>query len=386
MDILEELNLNPRSTILVVDDEPSIRMGLSATISRHGYKVITAENGSDAILKAKANQPDLIISDVMMPVLNGYEMKSQMAQEPGLANIPFIFLTARTSLDDRLSGLRQGADDYVTKPFTAEELLARIEAVLRRVHREREQGKEIARQGVTDEIEKLRRELMQNFRHELRTPLSNVMMSLEMAVNNKFQNTEELKEFIRIAHTSGDRLESLVADMILLTDIDQGELNRVRQTIDPELHILHPIKRRLARYESKALNFIHAISLSEPIKAPRREFMQALVHLADNAFKYSPQGGTVFLKVYSDVYNGAVITIEDSGKGIPIEHQEKIFERFHQVSQGDAREHQGLGVGLTIARAVFRSLGGDVKVLDSIKGCCVQATLPKPRADDIFYG
>ncbi|HNA89584.1 MAG TPA: response regulator, partial [Anaerolineales bacterium] len=175
MDILEELNLNPRSTILVVDDEPSIRMGLSATISRHGYKVITAENGSDAILKAKANQPDLIISDVMMPVLNGYEMKNQMAREPGLANIPFIFLTARTSLDDRLSGLRQGADDYVTKPFTAEELLARIEAVLRRVHREREQGKEIARQGVTDEIEKLRRELMQNFRHELRTPLSNVM-------------------------------------------------------------------------------------------------------------------------------------------------------------------------------------------------------------------
>lgn len=384
MDYMEDLNSKP--VILIVDDEPSIRMGLSATISRHGYKVITAENGSDAILKARENQPDLVVSDIMMPVLNGYEMKRLMARDPELAGIPFIFLTARTALDDRLSGLREGADDYVTKPFTSEELVARIEAVLRRVKRERERGKEIARQGANEEIEKLRRELMQNFRHELRTPLSNVMMSLEMAVNNKFENPEELKEFVRIAYSSGDRLESLVADIILITDIDQGQLNRVRQTIDPELHILHPIKRRLARYESKSLNFIHAISLSEPIKAPRREFMQALVHLADNAFKYSPTGGIVFLKVQTDSLNGAVITIEDTGKGIPVEHREKIFDRFYQLSQGDSREHQGLGVGLTIARAVFQSLGGDVKVLDSIRGCSIQATLSGPAPDDIFYG
>ncbi|MBL8063760.1 MAG: hybrid sensor histidine kinase/response regulator [Anaerolineales bacterium] len=380
----EDTRIKP--IILIVDDEPSIRMGLSATISRHGYRVITAENGSDAILKAKDNHPDLIVSDIMMPVLNGFDMKKQMGEEPDLASIPFIFLTARTSLDDRLSGLREGADDYVTKPFTPEELIARIEAVLRRVERERERGREIARQDANEEMEKLRSELMKNFRHELRTPLSNVMMSLEMAVNNKFENPDELGEFIRIAHSSGDRLESLVADIILLTDIDQNELNRVRQSIDPELHILQPIKRRLARYESKSLNFIHAISLAEQIKAPRREFMQALVHLADNAFKFSPDGGTVFLKVHSGLNDGTVITIEDTGEGIPAELREKAFERFFQLSQGDAREQQGLGVGLTIARAVFQSLGGEVRILDSIKGCSVQASLPGLRPDDIYYG
>ena len=379
-------DLRSKSVILIVDDEPSIRMGLSATIRRHGYRVITAENGSDAILKAKDNLPDLIVSDIMMPVLNGYEMKKQMEQEPDLASIPFIFLTARTSLDDRLSGLREGADDYVTKPFTPEELIARIEAVLRRVQREREHGQEIARQGTNEELERLRRELIQNFRHELRTPLSNIMMSLEMAVNHKFATPDELNEFLRIAHSSGDRLESLVADIILLTDIDQNELNRVRQNIDPELHILQPIKRRLARYESKALNLIHAVSLSEPIKAPRREFMQSLVHLADNAFKFSPDGGTVFLKVHSNSQAGAVITFEDSGKGIPLEFRDKVFERFHQLSMGDSREQQGLGVGLTIARAIFQSLNGDVKVLDSVNGCCVQAVLPAPKSDDIVYG
>jgi len=127
-------------TILVVDDEPSIRMGLAATIRRYGYEVITAVNGDDGFIKARQSLPDLIVSDVMMPDLNGFEMKKQMGEDPVLASIPFIFLTARTATQDRVAGMREGADDYVTKPFVTEELVARIEAVLRRVKTEQERG------------------------------------------------------------------------------------------------------------------------------------------------------------------------------------------------------------------------------------------------------
>jgi signal transduction histidine kinase len=378
--------MEKKTTILVIDDEPSIRMGLAATIRRYGYEVITAVNGDDGFLKARQILPDLIVSDVMMPDLNGFEMKQQMDADPLLAPIPFIFLTARTGSTDRVAGMREGADDYVTKPFVTDELMARIEAVLRRVQTEQERGREQGKQATQVEMEKLRREVLQNFSHELRTPLGNVMMSLDVVVNNKFGSVEEQSEFLRIAHSSADRLESLVADIILLSDIDQNNLNLMRQPIDVEHHILVPIKRRLARYGAKALNFVHDIGPGGTIKAPRREFAQSLVHLADNAFKFSPQQGTVKLTVVPGENGGAVITIQDEGMGIPVGLREKVFERFYQASQGDGREFQGLGVGLTIARAVFSALGGEVKILDSESGCSIRATLPDLRLEDLSYG
>ena len=378
--------MDEKKTILVVDDEPAIRLGLAATIRRYGYNVVTAVNGDDGFIKARQSMPDLILSDVMMPDLNGFEMRQQMSEDPLLAPIPFIFLTARTSNEDRVAGIRNGADDYVTKPFVTEELMARIEAVLRRVETEQARGREQVKQAARDEMEKLRRDVLQNFSHELRTPLGNVMMSLDVVVNNKFTTPEEQNEFLRVAHSSADRLESLVADIILLSDIDQNNLNLMRQTIDVEHHILSPIKRRLVRYAAKGLNFAQNIDLSWTIKAPRREFAQAVVHLVDNAFKFSPEGGTVKLTVKPSENGGVVITIQDEGFGVPVNLREKIFERFYQVSQGDDREYQGLGVGLTIARAVFSGLGGDVKILDSESGCYVLATLPDLRPEDADYG
>lgn len=376
-----------KPTILVVDDEPSIRMGLAATIRRHGYEVITAVNGDDGFLKARHSLPDLIISDVMMPDLNGFEMRQQMSADPLLVSIPFIFLTARTANEDRVSGIRSGADDYVTKPFATEELIARIEAVLRRVKTERERGREQVKQAAQDELEKIRREILQNFSHELRTPMGNIMMSLDMMVGNKFKSAEEQQEFLRIAHSSADRLESLVADIILLSDIDRGELNSMRQPIDMEHHVLAPIRRRQARYQEKNLKFIHdIIKIERTIKAPRREFIHSLVHLVDNAFKFSPQDGMVKVTVMPGENGGATITVQDQGAGIPVDLREKVFERFYQASQGDNRQFQGLGVGLTVARAVFANLGGEVNILDSASGCCVQATLPDLQLEDLTYG
>lgn len=373
-------------TILVVDDEPAIRLGLAATLKRQGYSVITAEDGNDGILKATQTLPDLILSDVMMPNMNGFELRRQLGTVPSLASIPFIFLTARTSSEDRVLGIREGADDYVTKPFVIDELLARVEAVLRRVHTEREHGRQLGKQDAEADMEKLRREILQNFRHEIRTPLGNIMMSLEMAINHKFETQEEQNEFIRIALTSVDRMEALVSDIILLSDLDQDQINTIRQSIHPEHHIIVPAQKRLQRYDHKGINFVQEIQAAEPIFAPRKEFTQVMVNLADNAFKFSPQGGKVSLRVKSTGNGGARIEWEDEGPGIPMNLHEKVFERFYQVSQGDNREHQGLGVGLTTARAIFASLGGDIKVMDREKGCCILAILPPLKPEDIVYG
>ena len=378
--------MEDKTTILIVDDEPALLMGLAATIRRHGYNVITATNGRDGLQKAKEALPDLILSDVMMPPPNGFELRKMMSLDSDLASIPFIFLTARSNPDDRVSGIREGADDYITKPFVTEELLARIEAVFRRVKTEQARGREQMKAIAEQDMNKLRHEILQNFHHELRTPLSNILMPLELAANNKFSDPEEQSKFINIALSNADRLESLVTDLILLSNIDQGNLNTIRQPIDVDMHILAPVRKRLERYKFRELELVTDISELGRITASRREFSHALVHLMDNAFKFSFEKGQVRLTVQPGPNGGVSILVQDDGPGIPLELREKVFEQFYQASQGDRRDYEGLGVGLTIARAIFRSLNGDVQIFDSPQGCWVRAFIPDHGRGDIVYG
>src|ERR1044072_8769735 len=273
--------MDKNSTILIIDDEPALLLGLSAKIKGQGYQVVTASDGNEGMQKAKEVLPDLILSDVMMPPPNGFLLRRLMGQDPHLASIPFIFLTARSGVEDRVNGISDGAYDYITKPFVTEELFARIEAVLRRGQMSQERGREEARLSAQRDMEKLKSEILQNFHHELRTPLSNIIMPLELVVNKKFEDPEEQVQFVRTALSSVDRLESLVTDFILLTNIDHGDLNRIRQRIDIENHILIPLQKRLDRYKPKELEFVHSIRGEGEIAAPRREFVHALVHLVD---------------------------------------------------------------------------------------------------------
>ena len=265
-------------------------------------------------------------------------------------------------------------------------LAQRIEAVLRRVKTARARGREEMREFARRDMDKLKQEILQNFHHEMRTPLTNIVMPLELIVNNKFDDPEEQVRFLRIALSNADRLESLVTDFVLLTNIDHGNLNGIRQTIDVNNHILSPVRKRLERYQSKNIQFIPDITLLGAVTAPRREFTHALVHLVDNALKFSPDGGQVKLMVESAEDGSAAITVHDEGEGIPTELREKVFERYYQIDQGDSRKYEGLGVGLTIAQAVFAHIGGKVSILDSESGCRVQALLPGYRPEDIIYG
>ena len=374
------------STILIIDDEPALLLGLATRIKRQGYQVVTASNGNDGLQKAKAVLPDLILSDVMMPPPNGFELRRLMAQDPKLADIPFIFLTARSGVEDRVNGIRDGADDYITKPFVTEELLARIEAVLRRVRTAAARGSRETQERAQQDMENLKREILQNFQHEMRTPLANIVMPLELVVNQKFTDPEEQIQFVRMALSSVDRLESLVTDFTLLTDLDSGGLNRMRQRVDLNHHVLTPLQKRLERYTDKHLSFTYEVRGEGEIKAPRRELTHALVHLLDNAFKFSPDNGRVRFLIEMDTDGGAGFDVKDEGPGLSADAREHAFERYYQGSRGDTRERGGLGVGLFLAHALFNGLGGNVLILEGDGGCHVRATLPNLGPEDISYG
>ena len=378
--------MEAKHTILIIDDDSALRLGLSVTLQRKGYTIVTASDGLEGLEKIKTLRPDLILCDVMMPPPNGFEVRKLLSLEPAFASIPFIFLTARTGLQDRISGIDEGADDYITKPFEPQELVARIEAIFRRIELEQARGREQMKSIAADELDKFKHEVLQNFHHEMRTPLTNILLPLETILTHKFDNPEDQTRFIRMALTNAERLESLSTDFILLSNMDHGDLSAIRQPIYLDTNLLPTVRRRLERYKAKDIQLVTRFSVLGEISAPRKELTHVVIHLLDNAFKFSPEHGTVELSISSNEAGDTTIRVSDEGPGIPAELREKVFERFYQGSQGDAREYEGLGVGLTIAKAILEKIGGSIKILDSAKGCSVEIYFPGYRPGDVVYG
>jgi two-component system sensor histidine kinase/response regulator len=366
------------NTILIIDDEKNLLLGIARRLERTGYKVYMASSGNEGYDLARQYHPDIILSDIGMPPPNGFELRQMLSEEVSTANIPFIFLTAKASMEDKLHGLDLGADDYITKPFDIQELLARVQAVLRRAEKGRQEGLHIAEAKV----DQLRKAISTNLSHELRTPLGQIMMSLQTVMRQRAAEnpSEEIDWSIQAALNSADKLKQLVNDLIILHTIDAGELSTFRQAIDVNYEIKVPIEKR-AQSWNKNLKIEFGIHPEVRIYAPRLEFTQAITHLLDNAAKFSPEAGKIRVLVLPNGEGGCIITIADEGPGIPAELREKVFERYYQIDAGDARQHGGLGVGLTIVRSIAASLGGTVKILDSEKGCRVQLTLPPATLD-----
>ena len=358
-----------RFHILLIDDEPNLLLGLKVMLERDGYQVSSAGNGTEGLKRAIEENPDLILCDVMMPPPNGFELRELLNRHPRTAAIPFIFLTARTDRSDRLLGLEGGADDYITKPFDRIELLARVKAVLRRAEKGRQRG--ILEKD--DELERMRREISHNLGHELRTPLTVLLWTLELALHEKFSDRpEERASFVRQALGSAQQLHLLIEDMMTLNDLDRNELGSLRARVDLTQNFEHPIREWCQHWTEKQLKVEISIDPAVILNAPQQAFKRAVLHLLDNACKFSPAQGLIQVQLLANGNGGCRLLIQDQGPGIAPEAREKVFERFYQLSQGLNRQFGGMGVGLTVARAIAQRLGGGVRILDSEQGCLVE--------------
>jgi two-component system, sensor histidine kinase and response regulator len=359
--------------ILIIDDDRKFSFGLMAVLQRTGYEVETASTGRDGLEVIRSMKPDLILCDIMMPAPNGIMLKQELMKDPQLQMIPFLFVSARISIVDKLAGLKSGADDYIEKPFHVDELLARIEAVVRRDELGRQRGIQDAEKSLED----LRISIATHFSHELRTPLTALLTTLDLVIRKKFtESDDELSAYIETASSSAHRINFLIQDLEMLHAIDQGTINTYRQVVDPYFHIRVPVNHVLKTWEHRKLKLRFEMHPDTVIYGPRYEFGHVVAHLVDNACKFSPKFGKVRVDIQPYGSGGCFLEVMDEGTGIPPAYWEKVFTRFYQISQGDTREYGGLGVGLTIARAFARGMGGDVTFLDSPFGCRVQMVLP----------
>lgn len=376
---MEKAHSGSGECILVVEDNPSLRMAVRDALMGEGYNVLTAGDGRKALGLMETSRPDLILSDIQMPGLDGYGFYRAVRARPDWVSIPFIFLTAKGSKEDVLKGKGLGVEDYMTKPFDFEELLVTVRARL-----ERSQAVWRANEA---EFERLKQQIVTILSHEMRTPLTYILGFTDMALDTSgSQEGGASREYLTAIKRGGERLAALAEDFLLLVELDAGQLGvefNLLSSVRADMGFLIDEVARRFRPQAAAhgLSLETAIApLLPPVRLHETYFVDALGRLLDNAFKFSSSHASR-VHLCARLEDGWLeVAVTDEGVGIPPEMQATLFERFRQIGR-DKMEQQGVGLGLAIAQGLVRLHGGEIRVQSKL-GEGSTFTVRLPAADE----
>lgn len=363
--------------VLVIEDEDTIRENLVELLEVEEFEVIAAENGRIGVEKAYKHLPDLILCDVMMPELDGYGVLNELRSHLQTATIPFIFLTAKADRHDLRQGMNLGADDYLTKPCSMEELLTAIAIRLEK--------RSFLKQQSELEIQELRQNITHSLPHELRTPLNGMIGNTELLLSDiDFFDSSEIKEILEDILTSGLRLHRLIVNFLLYADLEIIGLNadRVRsfrslQVKDTESVITKAATKQAQEYQRQTdlqLNITNA-----GVQMAANQLEKIVIELIDNACKFSKSGTPI--KIITQIDQGLfLLTVSDRGRGMTLEQINKIGA--HIQFERKLYEQQGSGLGLSIIKCIVNLHGGQW-IINSELNQQTTITLKLPLAKDI---
>jgi two-component system sensor histidine kinase/response regulator len=344
------------ATILVVDDHKTNLQLLSSTLEKAGYNVRVATSGEQALRQTQLSLPDMILLDIMMPGMDGYETCQQLKSDPDTAAIPVIFMTALTDITDKVKGFEVGAVDYVTKPFEQGEVLARVRThiALRRTQQAlAEKIKEL--EAYTQELETYDRTVA----HDLKSPLGNVVgyASLLRESLDSFSR-EEIDDYLLQIQTGGQRLTGIIDDLLLLARVRKTDVILAPQ----DMHYL--VDNAIHALDLMIDNYNATVILEMPEQWPRVMgyapwFEVVWSNYLTNAIKYGGQPPVVTIGADLDTAAGQVcFWVADNGSGLSLEEQAQLFIPFSRLS----REKRGHGLGLSIVQRIIERLNGQVGV------------------------
>lgn len=357
----------PQAIVLVVEDDPSLLDGyadlLELGTSRYAISILKAANGHDALQIMAERTPDLIVTDVNMPEMNGYAFLEAVRLQPQWVHIPFAFLTARTATEDVARGRLSGVELYITKPFDPADFLALIEAQLDLTLRRRTQRRHSA--------ETKRRHMLHTLQHEFRTPLNFVTAYFEI-LNDSLSAEEDpdaIIEYLKGIQIGVTRLTQLVRDLILVIDLTSGKarqpiLRRARPITDIG-NLLH--RAGLSKEEQAAaqgIEFIYAIDADLPaVWGDSITLYDVFSRLIENAIKFTPRDDNRKPITLTATATATTLrlSIADHGIGVPTTAIPKLFDLFYQHDR-PLLEQQGSGAGLTIARDLIALHNGHIDV------------------------
>lgn len=377
-----------KANILIVDDTPENLQVLSATLLDRGYKVRGVINGKMAIRAARAGSPDLILLDIKMPEMDGYEVCRQLKADPKTSEIPVIFISALDEVLDKVTAFQVGGVDFITKPFHVAEVLARSEHQLtiqrlkkQLLDRNTELQQEIIERKKAEEAAAAaslaKSQFVANMSHELRTPLNAILGFTEVMSRDSFLGDENL-ENLRIINRSGQHLLELINDVLELSKIEAGIIALEQRSFDlyQLLDTLEEMFKIKAETKNLQLKIFLQPNVPQYIKTDEKKLRVCLINLLGNAIKFTGDGGRICLRVSveskqqlteSEIYPNSTsgeqfliwFEVEDTGVGIAASEIDTLFDAFVQTEAG-RNAADGTGLGLTITKKYVQIMGGDI--------------------------
>jgi signal transduction histidine kinase len=353
-----------RARVLLVDDNADMRDYLRRVLSAH-FEVDAAADGQAALESALAHPPDLVLSDVMMPRLDGVGLLRALRAAPHTKDLPILLLSARVGEEATLEGLESGADDYLVKPFSARELLARVRSNLERVRMRREVARERARVENLLEAMRARDEFLSIASHELKTPLTAFQLQLgaiQKGLSPLSQNN--IGERLDLARRSVRRLARLIETLLDVSQLTTGRLQLEPARVDLAALVSEVVAA--TEEEARRLGTPLLVQLERPLTGyVDSDRMEQVVHnLLSNALKFG-KGRPVEVILRSEG-NTVWLTVVDHGIGIHQSERARIFERFERAVS--ARNYGGLGLGLWVTRQMVEAHQGSILVEETPGG------------------
>lgn len=379
--------------ILVVDDTPQTLQLLVAILSGANYTVRPADSGALALASVLAYPPELVLLDVNMPEMSGFEVCRQLKQNPATQAIPVVFLSGLTDLDDRVQGFQLGAVDFVAKPFQRDELLARVSTHLQLARLQKDLTSEVAKQtrdlqGAYQELAKasrLKDEFLSTMSHELRTPLTAVIGMAQILHAGAYGPlNREQAEAIEVVEGSGQKLLQMINDILDYIQVDAGKVElQLAECPIVELvnAVLENVRSKAAeKHIELSCRFYQQESL---LWLDVRHMRRVLLILLDNAVKFTSSGGNVGIIVRNSIVQHRIeFEVWDGGPGIAEADLPKLFKPFLQLDGGLNRSHEGSGLGLALAGKLARLLGGEIRVTSQLNaGSRFIVSLPLARGE-----
>jgi signal transduction histidine kinase len=381
-----ETHLGRTASILVVDDDPVMRSLMRATLENDNFEVIEAVDGVEGCRLYEQHHPDLLLVDVVMPRMDGYELCRELRGRFASAYVPIV---VATSLDDVPSIARAydaGATDFIPKPVNWLVLNHRVRYILRasqafdELHRN--QDRLIAARDAAEAASRSKSEFLANMSHELRTPLNAIIGFSGMMSDQMFGPLNE--KYDEYAFVMGDSFRHLLAIIFDILDLARADANRL-VVVEEEVEIGEVVNlssRIVQELAAKAaVDFVTEIDNCLPhVLGDTAKLTQILVNLLSNAIKFTPAGGRVFLKIKRNPQGGLTFRVADTGIGMSAEQIPIALSPFGQVDSGLNRKYDGVGLGLPLTKRLIELHEGTIEIASEPgRGTMVDFHLPKER-------
>ncbi len=350
--------------VLVVDDEPRNVLLLQDLLESRGYTVWTAADGEQGLALAQERSPDVVLLDVMMPRLSGFDVCRRLKADQRTAMIPVLLVTSLDAREDRLAGIGAGANDFITKPIDTGDLLLRVRnaATTKRLH------DEVSSQvRKLQELETARDTLTHMVVHDLRSPLTGLQGYLDllrMAVAAGAH--DETLEHARDANAIAGQLKEMISQVLDVSRLESGNMPLSRE--DTDLAGFLPGAVACLGPLPDGIDLDYDMEREPVVVACDRDVMgRVMMNLVGNAIKFTPRRGEI--RIGMEARNGlARITVSDTGPGVDPEHRKVIFEKFGQAPLGRAGKARSTGLGLTFCKLAVEAHGGNIGVENGSNG------------------